>query len=290
MIYALFIIGTFTGGLSTAFMKTYRQSVSGNKLGDGLYYTVNIFGALLFFAALCRFDLRVNLVTLLFAAVFACLCYLSVFLQLRALETASMVDVGLFSSGGRLILSALAGVLFFGESIGLKSVIGFLFTLASISVPYFAAKKSGVGLKGILFCCLLALNSGAVSVLMKLYHTVPDCLNENVFCFYTNVVMIPFVLYMNRRVFFNRDSYEGVGRHLVKPAIFALAAVLTANISTLLSMVIVGKVDLFFASVFGPPLTICINFLFDTFCFKDPVKPAKIISILLAIAAIIFTV
>lgn len=290
MIYLLFVISSFTGVLNAALIKLYRKTVSDSRLSDSLFYAVNILGALLFFAILCRFDLRVNLVTLLFSGVFACVSFLSVFLTLRALENTSMVNVSLFSSAGALILSSLAGVLLLREQVGAKRFAGLVLTLCSISVPYFAAKKSGTGLKGILFCCLIALNSGACNIIMKLYHTVPGCLDENIFCFYTNVLMIPFVLFRHRQTFFSRKSLQYMNKALCKPLLTALAAVLMGYIATLLSMYVVGKVDLLFASAFGPPLTICFNFLFDTFVFREPVKADKIITILLAIAAIVFLV
>lgn len=290
MIYALFVIYSFAGVLNAALIKLYRKSIQDSRLSDSLFYAVNILGALIFFASISGFNLRVNGMTLLFSAVYACVCFLSVFLTLRALENTSMVNVSLFSSAGALIISSLAGVLLFREQVGVKRFVGLVLTLLSISVPYFAAKKSGSGLKGILYCCLIALNSGASNIVMKLFHTVPGCLEEGVFCFYTNVLMIPFVLYRHRQVFFKRESARYFGKALQKPVLTAAAAVLLGYIGTVLSMYLVGKVDLLFASAFGPPLTICFNFLFDTLYFREPIKRDKIISMILAIGAIIFLV
>ena len=120
--------------------------------------------------------------------------------------------------------------------------------------------------------------------------TFPGCLEEGVFCFYTNVLMIPFVLYRHRHMFFKRESARYFDKALRKPVLTASAAVLLGYIATLLSMYLVGKVDLLFASAFGPPLTICFNFLFDTLYFREPIKRDKIISMILAIGAIIFLV
>lgn len=290
MIYALFIFNSFVMVACTALIKTYRKAAGKHIFGDCLFYCVNILVALLFFASMCKFDLRVNLVTLLFSCVFACLCYFSMFLELRALEHTTMVNAGLFSDAGALILSSLAGVLFFREDLRLRSVLGFVLTFASMLVPYFAAKKSGSGLKGLFYCMLLALNSGAVRIVMKLYHTVPGCLNENLFCFYTNLVMIPFVMFMHRKLLFRAGSFKAPDKQMGKAALIAVAAVIASNVYTLLSMVLVGKVDLFFSSVFGPPLTICINFLFDVLIFRTPVKLHQIVTIALALAAIAVTV
>lgn len=290
MIYALFFVNSFVTVLGSALVKMYRKRVTDPHISDSLYFVINITVALVFYGAMCGFDLKVNAVTLLFSVLFAVVSFLYAFLHMHALENTTMVNVSLFTTSGELTISAIAGLLLFHETIRIKTFFGFAFTFLAMLIPYMTAKKGGGSVKGILFCWMIFLNSGLARVLMKLYQTVPGCMDENVFCFYTNVFMIPFMLLLYGRTFLKRDIFTKAFHDYKKPAVIAAASVIAGNIATLLSMAIIGKVDLFFASVFGPPLTICINFLFDIICFREPLKPDKFISVAAAVIAVLFMI
>lgn len=289
MVYILFLISSITSVISVAFCKLYRKPIKDDNFADTLYYAINVPVAILYFALMCGFNFKVNVITAIFSLAFSLLCYGGVFFQIRALKDTSLVNVSLFSSGGSIIISAIAGVLLFDENILPKSLLGLLFALASIVVPCFTSKNKGTNLKGILFCLLLFVNSGLVRVIMKMYQTTPGCMSENIFCLYTNIFLAPFVVLMHRKNFFDKSTYPKLVKYK-KSALIVAASVVLSNVSTLLSMIIVGKVDLFFSSVFGPPLAICTNFLFDTVVFKEKVKKESIISIVFAITSMILMV
>lgn len=290
MIYLMFFFGSFVGVLGNAFMKFFGRTVPDSGVGDGVYYAVNVPVALLYFGLMCGFDLRVNSVTLMFAAAFSVVCYLAVFFQLRAFRYASLVNVSIFSSAGTLVVTSLAGVILFDEKISPKEMAGFLFTLISVAVPYIVSKKDRPGMKGLLYCILFALNGVLVRVIMKLYYTVPEPMNENVFCFYTNVFLFPFVLMMKRKTFFEQGFFRETITKYKKAVIIAAAVVVCSNISTLISMVFLGKVDLFVSAVLAPPITICFNFLFDIILFKEKIKVSNVLSTLCAVAAMLFMI
>lgn len=285
MIYFLFLLTSVSSVVSVALSKIYRKPISDPKLADSIYFIVNVPVALVYFALMCGFNLKVNLITLIFSLAFSFLCYGGVLFQLRALSHTTMLNTSLFSSGGSIILSSMAGVVFFCEQIPLKSALGLVFTLISLLVPYFATKKQKTSLIGFAFCLLLFINSGLVRIIMKMYLTTPGCLGENTFCFYTNVFLAPLVVLMQRKDFFNENTYKQMPKYK-KSVILVVVAVVLANLSTLISMIIVGKVDLFFSSVFAPALAICINFLFDTVVFKEKIRVSGIMSVIFAIIAV----
>ena len=289
MIYLLFLLSTFSGVLSVALSKVYRKPIEDDRFADTLYYAISVPAALLYFAIMSGFSFKVNLVTLVYSVIFSFVCYGAVFFQLHALHETSLVNVSIFSSSGSVIVSSIAGILFFKESISVKSAIGLLFTLVSISVPYFASKKHGTSLKGLMFCLLLFFNSGLARIIMKLYQETPGCMSENIFCFYTNVFLMPFVVLMHKKSLFDKSTYRNILKYK-KSALLVALATLTSNFSTLVSLIIVGKVDLLFSSVFGPPLSICTNFLFDTIVFKEKIKKESIISIVFAVVAMLLLV
>ncbi len=289
MIYLLFLLSTISSVSSVALSKVYRKPIHSPSLADSIYFIVNVPVALLYFAIMCKFDLKANFITLIFSVLFSFLCYGGVLFQLRALEHTTMVNVSLFSNGGSIILSTIAGVLVFGEHIPLKSIAGLMFTLLSFSVPYMASKKQKTSLKGFVFCLLLFLNSGLVRIIMKLYHTTPGCMSENLFCFYANVFLAPLVILMQRKDFFAKSTYREMSKYKKSVGLVALAIVLS-NFATLISMIIVGKVDLFFSSVFGPAIAICINFLFDVILFKVKIKLNNIFCVIFAIVAMLLMI
>ena len=100
---------------------------------------------------------------------------------------------------------------------------------------------------------------------------------------------MPFVVLMHKKSLFDKSTYRNILKYK-KSALLVALATLTSNFSTLVSLIIVGKVDLLFSSVFGPPLSICTNFLFDTIVFKEKIKKESIISIVFAVVAMLLLV
>ncbi len=143
MTYLLFTICAVSAALSSALIKLYRLRIDDPEVKDNLYYISMISVALLFFGISSKFDLRINLITLLFATIYAVIVYISATLNMNAFEHAELVTVSIFSNSGTILWSALWGTVFFGEALTINRILGLLAILSAIMLPYITEKKNG---------------------------------------------------------------------------------------------------------------------------------------------------
>ena len=154
MTFLLFSICAVCAALSSAFLKLYRRRIDDPEVKDNLYYIFMIGVALTFFGITSKFDLRVNWLTLLFAAIYAVIVYVSATFNMNAIEHADLVTVSIFSNSGTILWSALWGAAFFNEPLTAYRIIGLVAIFVAILLPSLTTKtkRSKSSLKGLFFC------------------------------------------------------------------------------------------------------------------------------------------
>lgn len=288
MIYTLLLISAASSALSNSLIKLYRRRIDDQNVKDSLYYTLMIAVALVFFSILSGFDLRVNLVTLLFASVYALVAYVSVTINMRAIEKAELLTLSIFSNAGSVMWSTIWGTVLFKEPLDFGRGIGIASVLAAIILPFlFERRRGAAGFRGLGYCLLMFLISGCGQLVVKLYSLSDSVMENSVFCFYTNVVLIPFVFLILKRKNSVKAVFKNMLRVDLKTVLMLASGLLLANFCTIIEMLVIGKVDLVVYTILGKSLNITVMAVAASIFFKEKFTTEKLASILLLILAVV---
>lgn len=282
MIYLLFPLNALGAALANSFIKIYRQRIDNTHIKDNLYYILMIIVALLFFGALSGFNLAVSPITLIYAFLYALIAYLSVTFNMRALEKAELVTVSVFVTSGSILWGSLWGMIFFKEQMSVTKILGVIAAVTAVLIPYFAERKKGqFNAKGFKYCFGLFFVSGFAQLIVK-FHSVADNASPwSVFCFYTNLILVPFIFLILRKQFTLKDFASGV-TSLPKKYIFLVAGALLLNQAVTFSgMFLIEKVELIIYSLTEKSFAIIATGIVSKILFKEKITVPKLISIIL---------
>ena len=288
MEYILLILAPLLSAFSRVPQKKYQERTVGVDSGVNIYLGINCIAGMIFFAALAGFKIIPNTVTLLFSAVFAGISILSVVVNLFAIRQIDIAKMAVFSGAGGIIMPIVFGAFFLHEQTSLYKWIAVLLLLIVISIPLFDKTEHKKGsLKGYLLCLLLFFDSGISVIICKLYALNPNVLGENVFCFWTNVFIVPFawiiILKTNGMKVFTTD----VKMLAKKTYLFGVSTVVLGNSSTLISMYVLKYVNVVVYTILTSSLSLISVAIFSRVFFKQKITASITISIVLSIMAIV---
>lgn len=288
MNYLLFTISALSAALSTVFIKLYRKRIDNTEVKDNLYYFSMIFVALLFFGISSGFNLIPNLATLIFAAIYAVIVYISSTLNMNAIEHAELVTVSIFSNSGTILWSALWGTAFFKEPLTINRILGLLAILCAIMLPYLTEKKKDKGsLKGLFYCFGIFVVNGLSQLVLKIYSTNENVKDESIFLFYTNVILIPFILLIIAKKSSVKKVFKNIASADKTSLLFVALGMVFSSIISIIGMFLIGTVDLVVYSVAEKALATIAVAIVSFIFFKERFTPTKIVSFLLLILAVV---
>ena len=277
-----------SAALSNAFIKLYRRRINDPEVKDNLYYIFMIGVALAFFGITTKFDLRVNWLTLLFAAIYAVIVYISATFNMNAIEHAELVTVSIFSNSGTILWSALWGTVFFKEELTLYRILGLVAILAAIALPYLTEKKKGKGsLKGLFFCFGIFIINGLSQLVLKIYSLNESVMAEGVFLFYTNVLLIPFILLIIAKKSSIKKVFKSIAVVDKKSLLFVSLGMVFSAIISVVGIFLIRTVDLVVYTVAEKALATIATAAVSAIFFREKFTLAKIISFLFLICAIV---
>ncbi len=290
MVYLLFLLNTLIGASQSVILKSYRRRIDDETLKNSIYYIITFIVALSYFGVISGFNLKLNFITALFSFAYALVAYFSTFFNMKAIENTHLVTISLFGNAGGLLWDTVWGISFFGELLTIKRVVALVIVFLSLLIPYLGESKKEINNKGIIYCIILFVISGCSSLIIKFYSIVDSVLAESVFCFYTNVFMIPFVILMIKKHTTLSNAVKGIIAADKKAILLVAITVIMSNTGTLLSMYIISKIDLIVYSVLGKALSLITVSVLARIAFKEKITLQKVVSILLMIIAVILTV
>lgn len=288
MTYFLFSICAVSAALSSAFIKLYRRRIDDTEVKDNLYYIFMIGVALTFFGITSKFDLRVNWLTLFFAAIYAIIVYISATLNMNAIEHAELVTVSIFSNSGTILWSALWGTAFFEEELTLYRIFGLVAILAAIALPAITEKKTGKSNHLGLLCCFgVFFVNGISQLVLKIYSSNKNVNDENVFLFYANVLLIPFVLLIIAKRSSIKKVFKSIAVVDKKSLLFVSLGMVFSAIISVVGIFLIKTVDLVVYTVAEKALATIATAVVSAIFFKERFTITKIISFLFLICAIV---
>lgn len=288
MIYTFFLVNAFITAFATVLLKHYRSSIGNIVVKDNIQYVLTIVVALFVFGSMSGFNLKVNLITLIFSAVYAIMAYVSIMLNMRAIDNTDLVTISIFTNSGSIMWNSVWGFFIFSEEFTLKKFIGIVAVLIAIIIPYFAQRsKCNHSMKGIMYCFILFLWSGVPNILIKLFSITNGVMGNTVFCFYTNILMIPFVFIMLKRNATIGTLYKELSMVDKKAVLILMASFALSNIATVCSMIIISKVELMIYGVVEKSLGILVMSVVAQIFLREKISISKFISLLFFIIAVI---
>lgn len=291
MAYIALLASVALAAGSNVFIKLYQKKVDDKSVGDCVYFIIMIIVACLYFAFLAGFDLRLNLITALCSLVLAVISFLVNFFLLKAYKYTDMINVSVASSGGGIVIPALMGMIFLGDDINIKIISGIFFAVLSVVIPYFGSEKTGKNsLKGFLMCVMIFIAYGAAGAFGKIYTMIPGIISDSVYCFYANVFMTPFVLYLARKGTTFKETFNKAKTYPKIVFLIPVFVCLVANSSTYIAIFVNRNMDITVYSILNSALRTIIVSVFAFLFFKEKFTKEKTASMILAILASILTV
>ena len=227
-------------------------------------------------------------VTLLLAAAFAFVSVVCSVMHILAYKNGPMSLTTLISSGGSLIISSLAGILFFGESVTPVQVAGILLILLVIYLLS-DVKQGGSGNIQPLWIpviILAAVLNGGQGIIQKMQGATPYTDEKPVFLLYTfliGVFLIAIWLWLNM----NTGKKEPVTLEkpsvLIGPAVISGICIAVVNVINL-KLAIEVPAPIFFPLYCGG--SIIFSTLVSSLVFKEKLTTKQKISFVIGFVAI----
>ena len=288
--YLLILVNAVLGGASTVLNKKFQTSFKETTLNFVKYNFINALFACFFLFALNKFSFSFSLPTLYFGFVFALVVICSLVLNLYALKFASIPLVSIASTAGSVIASAVFDLIYQG-SLPITTCISVALMLIALILPYVKTQIT-FNKATVPICLAYFLTSASSSIVMKFFTITPTVTDSGSFFILTNAVIVAFTLLMSLAFLLSKKSSA---REILKPFPLKLTAnVLSrtaiSNICSLLSISAIAVMPLAVYSVSSSALSLVFAFTISLLIFKEKTSPRQIISVIIAVCAIIVTI
>ena len=289
MAYILLILSPIINAFLKVPQKKYQEDTMGVESGVNIYLALNCLFGLVFFATLAGGNIKPNVPTLLFAVVFSGNCILSNVASLLAMRKTDIASMAIFASAGAIVTPIIFGAFFLKEETSVCKWIAVFLLVIIVFMPLFDNRQhKKKSIQGYLYCLLLFIDGGLSTIICKLYAMNPNVLGDNVFCFWTNVFIIPFAI-----IIISRSG--GFGQFLAdaktlskRTYLYAIATLLMGNALTLTSMYIFKYINIIVCTILTSSLSLISVAVFSRIFFKEKITVRTIVNIVLSIMAIIF--
>lgn len=288
MKYFLLFFNSVISSFSKIPVKKYQDDTLWTESGVNIYLILNCLFGIVFYASLSGGSLTPNLPTVIFSAAFAANVICSNLILLFAVRKADLTSIAVFSGAGGVIIPIVFGVFFLGENMSVFKIIAVVLLLIVVILPIF--ENTGVGkksLEGYIFCLLTFTDAGVTSVICKLYAINPNVLDDKIFCFWTNIIILPFVIAMTLKMNGAKTFILEARQIKIKTYLCALLTMLIGSVGTLLTLFVFIDIDAVVSTITSSSTVLICTALFARIFFKEKITPRTVFSVALSIAAII---
>lgn len=289
--FLMLLLNSITVAGNKCVMKSYVRRTAKLHSSLAIFLIINYIVGLLFYAAMSGFSLSVNGLTLLFAFIFAVVVLGNTTSEMMAIKRADIVTVVVFSGCGRVVIPFIFGLIFLKEKISLYKCIATVILIAVILMPLFGRehKKEKNKSSAYFWCLLFMLFSGLATVVSKLYVDQSGVKPESVFCFWTNVFLVPYV-------FVSNISKNGGGQLLSdwrvvdkKICLVLFVSAILVNSGTLLCMLALKRLTVATYTIFDTSIEMVLSALFSWIAYKEKLTLQNAVGIAGSIAAVALT-
>ena len=283
----LLIATCLIGNTGSVITRNYARKTANIPNSYNIYLLLVPPIASLFFFFSANGSVGLNMPTFLFSLVYAVLSLTSMWLSLVSLQQANLVHINVFSSAGGVIFPFLFEAIIWGEAFSGSRLISVLLRLSTVMIPLIVDRDN---FRGMGVCIARFLLSGVVGIIPKLYIEHPQTLSNDIFCFWTNIFILPIICV----IIFRRSSPKKLVENIrqIHPLFYLslVAAILLGNVGTLLSMQALNYISATLSSVISSSLSMVSVTFLSVFLYREGFSKATAISVVLSILAIILGV
>lgn len=268
--------------------KKYRKDTAEIASSIHIYLLISCCVAVLYYFCMAKGNIRTNSITLLYACLFALLIFLSVVIEMIAYGKTDLVNISVFSGAGNIIIPFLFGYFFYKEEVSVSKLLAVVLLAVVAVMPLLHKKgKEQEGLSGYLYCLLLFLIAGCTTIIYKLYGDDVRTMSETNFCFWTNVILLPFILTILAKSYGFKKLNNDLREMSKKSCLLAVFTVAMANTSTLISMQALKMVDVVVYTILQNSFAMLFTAIAARLLFKEKMDGKRWFSIVISILAVI---
>lgn len=291
--YLLLIVMCIISAGATYLGKIFQKGTALDISHLIIYNLINASFACVFFLISLKFNLSLNMPTLIYAIIFASLIMVNLCANLFSMKYTPLPIITIVNMASGILLPSSFGILFFKEKLTFQLAISGILILVAASIPFIKKsddKKRFTG-KSLFWCSLSFILTGSCTILMQLYAKDTRVLDSGMFFFITNFVIVIacfIILFICSKGKFKLKTILTV----YKPLQILNIGVRTLlnNISSVLQVFVLAAIPVSFYSVFTASLGLILTVLLSYFVFNEKQSKITFVSLILAIAATITNV
>lgn len=291
--YILLLILCFLSAGNTALAKLFQKGTSLDFLHLIIYNFLNALFASVFFFISLKFDVPLNLTTLIYAIVFAALIMVNLCANLFSMKYTPLPILTIITMASGILLPSAFGILFFEESLSIQLLISWILIFAATIIPFIQKSQDKKRFTGkALFCCTLTfVLSGLSTILIQLYAKDSRVVASEAMFLITNLVIVIasfifLLIYTKGKLRLKTITRAYKPLHILNIA----GRTLLNNTSSVLQVIILTTIPVSTYSVATASLGLILTTLLSYFIFKETQRKGTFIALLLAIAATIINV
>ena len=267
-----------------------------------LYITLNGILACLFFWMFGGFSISVNIVTLVYALVYAAIVAGSLIVTPLAYNLMSVSGVGIIRSGCGLACTVTVGALLFSEKITPIVILRIVLTLVSVTLVMLESKngealrekcenREKIKARGVLLVLVLVLNVAVIcanTLTLKYFTLDTRTADENSFFFFTNLFLVAgcAIIFAVESIRDREGARNALSIFKPRAMIGITGNTVSANLETLFSAWIIVGMDI---SVYTPVMSsigIIAGFI-GSVIYREKLRALSYVSIIFALCAVI---
>lgn len=281
--YLLIILKDLLSGTSTVLNKNYVRDTGGIRSALHIYLLGAHLTAAIFLFLLAKGSVPLNELTFLFAAVFGINCGFSAFVNMVSFEKTSLVYRAVFSGAGAVMVPFLFELVR-GERFAAGEILSVLLRMAAIAVPLLFSREK---FRGLMVCLLLFLFGGTGTVITKLFSQNSGVTSESSFCFWTNVLILPAMVFIAVR----KCGFANLKRDAVKirpkQYVYIVAQTVLNNVVSLMGIFILRLVSATTYSVLSSSIALLITTAISVLLYKEKLSKPALLSMVLSVVSIL---
>lgn len=289
--YILAVIRSLVIGMTTIFNKNYMTNTKDVKLGLDIFMIISYPIALMFYFVLSGCRIGANMPTLIFAFVYAFISIASNIVSLVGLNYATIVYMNIFSAAGSTVILFLYELLFTEDMFSTWRIMSVFMAIFAVCIPLIFNRGNGsMSKKGFVMCLAYLLISGTAGIVSRMYVSRSDVMSTSVFCFWTNVVIMP-IIFTN---ILRKSSVKALAADArlvgVKNSLYVVGNAIFGNMMTIVSLEIVRLLGGTVSSILSGTLNMMSTSLVSVLVYRERVTHQTLFSIIFSIAAVVMGV
>ncbi len=291
--YLLLIVSALLMTGNTALTKLFQKTSPPGIFHMLVYNLINAAFACAFFWVSAGFSINMNVVTVIYAVVYALIICVNLSAQIFAFSRAPVSVVTLMTMAGGVLLPSVFGIIKFGEVLTLKLAVSSVLIIIAAVLPFAGKKgeKKVFSASAVAVCALMFVLSGLSVILLKLYALDARVCNSESMFFLTNaaIVAICIVILATMGIKHREKGFSGrvIRAYTPLQVINIISKTALANIASVLQVIILAGMAASTFSVLNSALTLLGAGIVSALLFREKQSASSVAALVLATVAIV---